>query len=88
MRAAHLFGCAALLLPSIGFAQGVTTSGMHGLVAAQDGSPLPQASVVVVHVPSNTQYRAVARSGGVYNIPNMRVGGPYAVTAQLIGHRT
>ena len=29
----------------------------------------------------------MARSGGVYNIPNMRVGGPYRVVVTLIGYR-
>ena len=56
VRTTCLIGCTALLLPSVALAQGVTTSGLHGLVAAQDGSPLPQASVVAVHLPSNTQY--------------------------------
>lgn len=87
MKAASLLLCAGLALPSALVAQGVTTAGMHGLVTAQDGSPLSQATVLAVHQPSNTSYRAVVRSGGVYNIPNMRVGGPYQVTVTLIGYR-
>src|SRR5947207_9105507 len=60
---------------------------MSGVVADQNGSPLADANVVAVHVPSGTQYRAVTRAGGAYNIPGMRVGGPYRVTATRIGYR-
>src|SRR5213592_2061540 len=67
--------------------QGVTTAAMSGVVAAKDGTPLADATIVAVHVPSGTAYRAVARAGGAYNIPNMRVGGPYRVTASRIGYK-
>src|SRR5437870_9445715 len=67
--------------------QGVTTAAMSGTVSDLDGAPLPEANVVAVHVPSGTAYRAVARAGGAYNIPNMRVGGPYRVTASRIGYK-
>ena len=65
--------------------QGVTTSSMSGLVTASDGPPPASAMIVAEHVPSGTQYRAVTRGGGAYSIPNMRIGGPYRVTATAIG---
>ncbi|HEU5260158.1 MAG TPA: TonB-dependent receptor [Gemmatimonadales bacterium] len=77
---------AFLLLPSALFGQGVTTADINGFVTDLDGSPLVDASVVATHVPSGTVYRAVARAAGAYNIPNMRVGGPYRVTATRIGY--
>ena len=40
---------------------------------------------VAVHLPSGTEYRATARTGGAYSLLNMRVGGPYRVTATMIG---
>src|SRR5437879_13366070 len=61
---------------------------MSGVVAAQDGTPLADATIVAVHVPSGTQYRAVTRAGGAYNVPNMRVGGPYRVRATRIGYKS
>src|SRR5436189_5240483 len=67
--------------------QGVTTAAMSGTVSDQDGASLPEANVVAVNVPSSTAYRAVARAGGAYNIPNMRVGGPYRVTASSSGYK-
>src|SRR5437773_9994825 len=61
---------------------------MSGVVTDQNGAPLADANVVAVHVPSGTQYRAVSRAGGAYNVPNMRVGGPYRVTATRIGYKS
>ncbi len=66
-------------------AQGVTTSAINGFVTGEDGAPLSDAQVVAVHVPSGTQYRTSARTGGAYSLLNMRVGGPYRVTATMIG---
>jgi len=87
VKATSLVLCAFLCVPAMLLGQGVTTAAMSGTVSDQDGAPLPEANVVVVHVPSSTAYRAVARAGGAYNIPNMRVGGPYRVTASRIGYK-
>ena len=72
---------APVLLP----AQGVTTSTLSGLVSATEGAPPASAIILAEHLPSGTQYRAVTRTGGAYTIPNMRIGGPYRVTATAIG---
>jgi carboxypeptidase family protein len=77
--------CAAALIPSALPAQGVTTSAMNGLVTSVDGVPIAEANITAVHVPSGTRYRAVSRGGGAYSLPNLRVGGPYEVTATAIG---
>jgi hypothetical protein len=84
----------ALLLPLLGLttpatlaAQGVTTSAITGFVTTQEGSPVAEATVLAEHVPSGTQYRAVTRTAGAYSLPNLRVGGPYRVTATLIGYK-
>ncbi|MEZ0333617.1 MAG: carboxypeptidase regulatory-like domain-containing protein, partial [Gemmatimonadales bacterium] len=68
-------------------AQGVTTSAVTGFVRAQEGLPLEDAVVLAVHVPSGTQYRTVVRTGGTYSLPNLRVGGPYTITASMIGFK-
>ncbi|MFC1527343.1 carboxypeptidase regulatory-like domain-containing protein [Candidatus Neomarinimicrobiota bacterium] len=72
---------------SIIFAQGVTTSGLDGFVNDTDNNPLVGANVVVVHEPSGTQYGTSVRDGGLYTIPNMRIGGPYTITASYIGYQ-
>ena len=79
-----LLALGAIAPPTLG-AQGVTTSAIDGFVTGDDGTPLADAVVVAVHVPSGTQYRTAARTGGAYNLLNMRVGGPYRVTATMIG---
>ncbi len=79
--------CALLSVPSVLDGQGVTTSALSGFVTDQTGAPLEGATIVATHVPSATQYRATSRTGGAYNLPNVRVGGPYRVAATRIGHR-
>jgi len=73
------------VLPSPLAAQGVTTAAMSGIVTDQSGNPLENAYVTAVHQPTRTTYQGVARAGGAYTILNMRVGGPYRVTAALLG---
>src|SRR5690606_29371919 len=41
-----------------------------------------------VHVPTGTSYSATSGDDGRFVLPNVRVGGPYTVTAQLDGFRT
>src|SRR5512144_3265371 len=85
---------AALLLLALAFgsdilrAQGVTTGSLAGVVRGETGEPLPGANVVVVHEPTGTRYGASARATGAYNIPSMRIGGPYTVTASLVGYKS
>ncbi len=78
--------CMAL---STGFlhAQGVTTAAINGKVTTQNGEALPGVNVVAVHQPSGTKYGTSTREDGSYNLPNLRVGGPYTVTASIIGYR-
>lgn len=77
----------AMLVLSTGLAmsQGVTTSGISGLVTEANGQPLPGANVVATHLPSGTRYGAVSNLEGKYSIPGMRVGGPYKVSVSFIG---
>ena len=69
-------------------AQGVTTAELSGIITASDGSPLPGANVVLVHEPSGTQYGAIGRESGNYDIINLKVGGPYTITVSFIGYAT
>ncbi|MDX5337872.1 MAG: carboxypeptidase regulatory-like domain-containing protein [Cyclobacteriaceae bacterium] len=78
------------LVLSTGYAlsQGVTTSGISGIVTEANGQPLPGANVVATHLPSGTRYGAVSNIEGKYSIPGMRVGGPYRLTVSFIGFST
>ncbi len=57
-----------------------TTGGIRGSVFDQAGEPVANATVVITHVPSGTQARAVTDANGGYSARNLRVGGPYEVT--------
>lgn len=81
-----LIVAAVLLTPSQLPSQGVTTSALTGFVASTEGTPIENATVVAVHQPSGTQYRATVTTSGRYSLPNMRIGGPYRVTAISIGY--
>lgn len=74
-----------LVSPRVLSAQGVTTSTVSGIVTDTAGTPVEGATVVALHTPTGTQYRALARSGGAYTLPNVRIGGPYRVTATFLG---
>jgi len=69
------------------FAQGVTTAAMSGIVMDSKGQSLSGANVVAVHEPSGTRYGAASRASGAFNIPNMKIGGPYTVTAGFLGYK-
>ena len=89
LMGAMLMLATALALPNQSvYAQGVTTAAISGLVTDSGGGPLPGANVVAVHEPTGTQYGTATRNGGTYNIPNMRVGGPYTITVSFIGFET
>lgn len=81
------FALAALVVSAsatIASAQ-VTTGSIRGSVTDNAGTALEGARIVAVHLPSGTQYVGATRADGRFSIPGMRVGGPYSVTATMIG---
>ncbi len=77
-----------VLSTAVAFSQGVTTSGISGVVTEANGDGLPGANVVATHLPSGTRYGAVTNLEGKYTIPGMRVGGPYRLSVSFIGYST
>ncbi len=73
------------LLNNSARAQGVTTASMNGVVSDSKG-PIPGATVTAIHTPTGTVYTAVSRTNGRFNLPNLRVGGPYSVKVSFIGY--
>ncbi|WP_158559431.1 TonB-dependent receptor [Deminuibacter soli] len=76
-----------LLLPAFALAQ-VTTSSITGNVKISDGKGLEGASITATHLPSGTVYHTSSRKDGVFNIANMKVGGPYTVAITYVGLTT
>ena len=68
------------------FAQGVTTASINGTVSDSKGT-IPGATIVVTHVPTGTVYTTASRADGRYNLPNLRIGGPYTVKISFVGYK-
>jgi len=74
----------ALLCTTVMMAQ-VTSSSMSGRVTDAEG-PVTGATVVATHTPSGSIYGAITNDQGRFNLPGMRVGGPYSVEVSYIGY--
>jgi hypothetical protein len=68
------------------FGQASTTSSMSGKIVDNAGQPLAGATIVAIHVPSGSQYGALANNGGLFSIQGMRPGGPYTVEVTFVGY--
>ncbi len=70
------------------WAQGVTSSAIYGTVKDNAGNPMPAANIMATHVPSGSKYGTTSRENGDYNLPGLRVGGPYKIVATSVGYTT
>lgn len=73
-----------LLCSTVMLAQ-VTTSSMSGRVKDANGA-LVGATIVATHTPSGSVYKSITNSDGNFNLPGMRVGGPYSVEVTYVGY--
>jgi hypothetical protein len=63
----------------------VTTGSITGTVADSKGT-LAGATIKAVHVPTGTVYTTTSTSKGDYTLPNLKIGGPYTLTIDYVGH--
>src|SRR5215216_2164500 len=77
---------ACTILSLVSFSQ-ETTSEIRGVVTDQ-GKPIAGATVSALHIPTGTRYTTTSRNDGRYNLPNVRVGGPYEVTVSFVGYKS
>lgn len=75
---------AVMLFSTVIMAQ-VTTSRMSGRVTDAEG-PVMGATVVATHTPSGTVYGSITNPEGRFNLPGLRVGGPYTVEVSFMGY--
>jgi hypothetical protein len=82
----YLF-CFGLLFAFGNLSAQVTTSSVKGDVSDENGQALPGVSIVATHQPSGTTYGMATLADGSFNIPNMRIGGPYTIEASFVGYQ-
>ncbi len=80
--------CSTVLLLAGYFASSqVTTATLSGLVQNKKGEPLASATVTVEYTAAGIKQVIATRADGRFTVPNLRVGGPYKVTVNHVGHR-
>lgn len=62
----------------------VTTATLSGLIKNYKGEPLSGATVTVTFAEAGIKQVLTARADGHFTVPNLRVGGPYKVTASFV----
>ena len=78
--------CLLLLGISINSIAQETTSDIIGTITA-DQKPLAGATITAIHVPTGTVYSTTSRADGRYNLPNLKIGGPYTITVTFVGYK-
>lgn len=63
----------------------VTSSQLRGTVIDQAGTPVPGASVTIMHLPSGTSETATTTGTGAFFASGLRVGGPYRIFVSAPG---
>ncbi|MBN9297857.1 MAG: TonB-dependent receptor [Filimonas sp.] len=76
-----------MLVPVFSMAQ-VTTSSITGTVKTSDKKALDGASITATHQPSGTVYTTISRKNGAFNLPGLRIGGPYSIKIEYVGLKT
>lgn len=69
---------------SLSFAQ-VTSSELKGTILDNNQELVPGAHVTLVHIPTGRKQQTVTNNQGGYFVPQLKPGGPYAISVQFIG---
>lgn len=65
-----------------------TTSAVRGQLIGEDGTPVSNATVTILHTPSGTRQLSAPNAEGVFDARGLRVGGPYTITIAAPGFET
>lgn len=74
---------AVALLTIVGSLPGLaqeTTSAIRGLISGPQGKPIKEATVTIVHQPTNKRVETKTNDNGRFSAKGLKVGGPYLVT--------
>ena len=63
-----------------------TTSEIQGTVSSGK-EKLAGATITALHTPTGTVYKTTTRQDGRYNLPNVKIGGPYTVSVSFVGYK-
>ena len=74
-----------VILPALLQAQ-VTIGTIIGNITGSDSKGLAGASIEAVHEPSGTRYKTITTADGRFNLPSLRIGGPYKVVVSFVGY--
>src|ERR1051326_2122911 len=66
----------------------VTTATLTGVVKNKKNESLSNATVNVQFAEAGLQLSVLARADGRFTIPNLRVGGPYKITASYVNYQS
>lgn len=83
-----LFLLGVLAWPTAASGQGVTSATIRGTILDENEEPLPGVNVLAVHEPSGSRYGTSTGDDGQFTIANVRVGGPYTITASFVGYQS
>ncbi|MEO5647143.1 MAG: TonB-dependent receptor, partial [Chitinophagaceae bacterium] len=64
-----------------------TTSEIQGTVSDGASAGLVGATVSATHLPTGSKYSTTTRKEGRFNLPNLRVGGPYEINVSFVGFK-
>jgi len=62
-----------------------TTGSIAGQIVDASGAPVSGASVTVIHTPTGSVSTTMTSADGSFNARNLRVGGPYTISASADG---
>ena len=64
-----------------------TTSEIRGKILDNSGVGIAGVTITFLHIPSGTKAITLTRKDGNYNLPNLRVGGPYEIKISHVGFK-
>jgi len=89
MKTIGKFLLSLLVLTSVAFGAKAqeTTSEIQGTVLSGK-TGIAGATIVAIHEPTGTKYTTSTRQDGRYNLTNLKIGGPYTISASFVGFKT